>query len=155
MAGVIDVALGAAGASPHRAACWVDAHALHRGEVDDQSIVAAAKSGAIVATAANGDQQIVVAPKVNCTDDVRNVCATRNHAWALVDHAIVERASLVIALILRFDDPAAQASSEIRNRRCHLHDGFPSIDRCIRSLRGPEGERSYNEISSPHARPLA
>ena len=37
--------------------CRVDAHALHRREVDDQAVVAAAEPRPVVAAAANGEQR--------------------------------------------------------------------------------------------------
>ena len=55
--GVIDVARRAAGIDPNGAARRIDAHALHQRQVDHQTVVAAAKAGAVVAAAPDGDEQ--------------------------------------------------------------------------------------------------
>src|SRR5262245_20329863 len=117
---VIDVALGAAWPDPHRAAGRIDPHTLHGGEVDNQSVVARTEPRAVVAAAANGDEQAVVASEVHGADDIRYIGAVRDQARALVDHAVIERTGLVVALIGGLDDLAAQSGLEIGDL-CVLH----------------------------------
>ena len=48
------------GPDPHGPRRGIDPHPLHHGQVDHQPVVAAAEAGAVVAAAADGQQQPVV-----------------------------------------------------------------------------------------------
>ena len=56
----------------------------------------AAEAGAVVAAAADGEEQAVVAAEVHRRDDVGDVDAARDQPRPLVDHAVVERARRVV-----------------------------------------------------------
>ena len=53
----------------------IDPHALHWREVDDEPVVAAAESGTVVAAAADGEQQTLLAGELHGGDDVGRVRA--------------------------------------------------------------------------------
>ena len=107
--GVIDVAGRAAGLDPHGSACRIDAHALHHRQVDHQAVVATAEARAVVAAAADGDKQALVAAEVHRGDDVGDVDAARDQARPLVDHAVVKSAGGVVVSITWTDESSAKA----------------------------------------------
>ena len=107
--GVIDVARRAAGIDPYGSACRIHAHALHHREVDHQSVVAAAKAWAVVAAAADGDEQALVAAEVHRGDDVGDVHAARDQARPLVDHAVVKSTGGIVVGITWTDESSAKA----------------------------------------------
>ena len=107
--GVIDVARRAASIDPNGSACRIYAHAFHHREVDHQSVVATAKAGAIVAAAADRDQQALVAAEVHRGDDVGDVHAARDQARPLVDHAVVKSAGSIVVSITWADESSAKA----------------------------------------------
>ena len=72
-------------------------------QVDDQPVVDAAEPGTVVAAAADGDRQLVVAPEVDRRDHVADVGAARDQQRPLVDHGVVERAGLVIVRVAGAD----------------------------------------------------
>ena len=55
------------------AGCRVDADPVHRGEIDDQPVVDRAQPWAVVPTAADGHDDVVVAREVDRGDDVGDV----------------------------------------------------------------------------------
>ena len=63
--GVVDLAPGAAAADPDGARLRVDPNAVQRREVDHQAVVARPQPGAVVAAAADGEEQVVVAGEVD------------------------------------------------------------------------------------------
>ncbi len=105
--GVVDVAPGAAAADARGPGGRIDPDALHRREVDDEPVVAGAEAGAVVAAAADGEEQAVFAGEVDGGDDVGGVGAAGDQGRALVDHGVVDRARLVVARIAGLDEAAA------------------------------------------------
>ena len=81
-------------------------------QVDDEAVVAAAEPGTVVAAAADGEQQALLAGEVHGGDDVGRVDRARDEARALVDHAVVERANGVVVRVGRADEPAAKSLLE-------------------------------------------
>src|SRR2546423_15147603 len=61
MGRVIDVAPGTAALNADRALGRIDADALHARQIDDQTAVAGAQAGAVVAAAADGERELVLA----------------------------------------------------------------------------------------------
>ena len=92
MGRVIDVTLGAAGASPCRPGSGIDTHPLHRRQVNDYPIVDTSKPRPVVASAADGDEEVVVAPEIHRRDHIGHVGTAGNNARPLVDHTVIERA---------------------------------------------------------------
>jgi hypothetical protein len=62
--------------------------------------------------AANGNEQLVVAAEVNGADYICGICAARDYERLLVDHAVVEGASLVVAWVIGLDELTTQISLE-------------------------------------------
>ena len=75
----------------------------------------AAKAGSVVAAAADGDGQAVVAPEIDRGDHVGDVGAAGDQQRPLVDHAVVERARLLVAWVLRLDELTAQRGLQLRD----------------------------------------
>ena len=114
---VIDIAPGAAALDAHRAVRRVDADALHAREVDHQAVVAGAEAGAVVAAAAHGEGQAVLAGEVDGADHIGHIDAAGNQRRALVDHAVVDLARLLVVGVARLDQLAAHTCAEILNGR--------------------------------------
>ena len=64
------------------------------------------RPGAVVAAAADGEQQAVVAGEADGRRDVVGVGAARDQRRALVDHRVVDRARLVVVGVVGPDQPA-------------------------------------------------
>src|SRR5882724_4490338 len=109
---MVDVALRASSADPRRAGNRVDAHALHRRQVDDQAVIDAGEPGAIVAAAPNGDAQIIVATKIHRRYHVGDIDTASDQQRVLVDHAVVERTGIVIVGLATPDDRSAQVLTQ-------------------------------------------
>ena len=106
---VVDVPRRAARLDANGAVRRVDPHPFHHRQVDDQPVVDAAQAGAVVAAAADGDEKTVVAAEIHRGDHVGDIDALRDEQRPLVDHAVVERASLVVVRIAPRDQPAAKS----------------------------------------------
>ena len=119
---MIHVALGAAGSHPHRAFGRIDTHPLHQGEVDHQPVIAASQSGPVVAAAAYGGEQIILPAKSHGADHIGDIGAAGDQQRPLVDHAVVELAGLLIALVAALDQLTAQTCFEFSYSRIVQHD---------------------------------
>ncbi len=111
--GVVNVARRAARIHPNPSSRRIYAHALHHRQVDHQTVVAAAESGAIVTTAPDSDEQTLVASEVHGSDNIRDVHAACDQKRPLVDHAIVQLAGLLVALVTTLDQITAQVRLEL------------------------------------------
>jgi CRP-like cAMP-binding protein len=81
---------------PCCAGAEVDAYTLHRGEVDDDSIVTGAESGDVVATSSNGDGQVVAASEPQRGDHVGDSTTTSDTRRSAVDRAVPHAPGLVV-----------------------------------------------------------
>ena len=81
--GVVQIAQRAPALDAGGARVGIDAHAVHRREVDDQPVVDSAQPGAVVAAAADGDEDVVVSREVDRGDDVGDVDAVGDEAGRL------------------------------------------------------------------------
>ena len=115
------------GGAGHR----VDADPVHRREIDDQPVVDSAQPRAVVAAAADGHEDVVVAGEVDRGDDVGDVRALGDEGRVLVDHRVVDRAGLVVAGIAGLDEIAA-------------HGGGQSLDGCFVEGRGDLDRRCHD-----------
>ena len=97
---VVEVAEGAARPDLDGLRLRIDAHPLLEGEIDHEAVIDRAEPGTVVAAAANGDLQALFACEVHGGDHVGGVEAARDEARMLVDHPVVELASLVVAGIV-------------------------------------------------------
>ena len=112
---MIDVAGRATWAHSHRLLLGVDPHALHRRQVDDQAVVDAAETRTIVAAAANGDRELVVAAEIDGRNDIADICASSDDERAFVDHAVVELAGFFVFCMTASDHRPTQTRSELSN----------------------------------------
>ncbi len=124
---VIHLALGAAAFRPYRALCRIDPDSLLQGEVNHQSIIAAAQSRPVVAAAANGSEQVVLPTEPDGGDHIRHIGAARYEQGLLVDHAIVQPTSLLILGVAALKELTAEARLEILNFGFVQHVGILSI----------------------------
>src|SRR5438046_1543080 len=77
--------------------------------------------------AANGDEQIARARKINRRDHIGHIGDARDHRRLFVDHRVIERTRLVIARIALFDHVAAERRFE-RSRFVFVdHGDTPSV----------------------------
>ncbi len=107
MRGVIHVTRGAAGTDPDGAVRRIDTDALHQRQIDDEAVVDAAKARAVVAAAANRDQEALLAAEVDGRDHIRRVDTAGDQARPLVDHPVVDSARVFVVWdILRYQVPA-------------------------------------------------
>jgi hypothetical protein len=130
MRGVIDVALRAACFDTNRARRRVDANSFQPTQIDHDAAVAAAETGAVVAAAANCEQQIAIAGESHRRNDVRHVTAACDHAGPFLDHRVVELARLLVAGIRSSNQVAAKRFCERRESRTVKHRLNSDLDEC-------------------------
>ena len=144
--GMIDIARRATSINTNGSVRRIDTYALHQRQVDDQSVITAAKARAVVSATANGDEQSVVASELHRADDIGCIDALRDQARPLVDHAVVEAAYFVIRRVVGLDHRAAHAGDERLDGlardvgfgyfRCDYHGNTPEDVRRSCSLYG-------------------
>jgi hypothetical protein len=110
---MVDISPSRTALGPYGALLWVDADTSHGREVYYQPVVHNAKARAVVATATDGQEQLVLTSEVHGADHIGHVCAARYHVRALVDHAVVDLASFIVARIIGLDELAAQTSPKL------------------------------------------
>ncbi len=101
------------------------------------------RPGAVVAAAADGDVEPLVAAEVDRRDDVVDVRAARDQRRALVDHRVVERPCLVVVRVVR-DGPGCRGGLR-RSCRCRRGSG-----RCRKTSRS-----SRDWVARLYCRPCA
>ena len=109
---MIDITGDAAGADPRRPLRRVNAHALHQREVDDQPVVDAAEPRPVMAAAADGDRQPVVAAEIDRRNDVSGIGAARDQERALIDHRVIELARFIVFRVIASEHRPAEALRE-------------------------------------------
>ena len=127
VSGVVDFACCTPWLHTHRAVHWIDAHPLQSRQIDHQTLVDAAKPGAVVTAATYSDRNCVATPKIHSCNDIGRICAAGNDKRPLVDHAVVELSGLLIARITRTDN----LSSKRRQKLGYVDiadDIAPSLD---------------------------
>ena len=112
---------------PHRALGRIDPDPLHHRQIDDQAVVDAAEARPVVAAAADGDEQLVVAAEIHRGHHVGDVRAARDEQRPLVDHAVVKLARLIIVRVVAPDDGATEALVSLAYRR--RSSRFPPSER--------------------------
>ena len=116
----VDFAPDAAAADPHRAGLRIDLDVLQAREVEDDAVVTGPQAGAVVAAAADREQELVVAGEGDDLGDVVGVGAARRSA------------------------PGAGRSSRCRPRaprRSRRRRGRSAVPRIRRSRCGPSASR--------------
>ena len=112
MRGVVYIALRAAGTNADGAGGGIDPHAFHHRHVDHQPVIDTAKARPIVSASADRNPKIVLLCKIDRSDNVSDVGASRNHLGALIDHPVVEAAHSIIVDVRSPDDGAAHVADE-------------------------------------------
>ena len=88
----VDLAPRAAAADADGARGRIDLDGLQEGEVEDDSVVADPQPAAVVAAAANGEQQVVAAREGDRLGHVRGAGAAGDQRRPAVDHRVEDRA---------------------------------------------------------------
>src|SRR5690606_16379107 len=114
---VVDVAPERAALHPRRARGGIDVHAAHRREVDDDAAVADGGARHVVASAAYGDLQVVVAGEAHGRDDVGSSDAAGDQARTPVDGAVPDRAGGIVVGVAGADQPAPEPGDLHGGRR--------------------------------------
>jgi hypothetical protein len=126
---MIDSAPQRATASQYGSFLWVYTDVVHLRQIDDEAIIADAQAAGIVAAAADGDAEPILAAEVYRRDNVCHIDAARDDTRSPVDHPVINLASLIIARIARFDNLTAQAAFE-RGDGCFTeHRILPAFNR--------------------------
>ncbi len=99
MGGVVDVAPGAASADSDGSRLGVDVRVPDEREIDDQAIIADPQPSSVVSAAPDGNEEFVFTGEVDRRDDVGHVGTSCDQGGALVDHAVVDGACSIVALI--------------------------------------------------------
>src|SRR5262249_9596146 len=89
---VVDITPKRTALHPGRATGGVDPHGPHRGEVDDESVVAHGGTGHVVTAAAYGDLEVVVAGEAHGRDHVGHSRAAGDPGWTAVDRTVPDTA---------------------------------------------------------------
>ena len=90
----------------------VDLDALHGREVDHEAAIAHRGAGDVVAAAADRHEQIVLARETHRPDDVAGLRTAHDHGGSSIDHAVPDRASLVVVGRVGPDHATVKASGE-------------------------------------------
>ena len=85
----------------------IDMHGAHLRHVDDEAAVVRPESGPAVHAATHGKVEPMLPGEVHGSDDVADLLGLQDRQRPLVEHAVVYRARLVVALVLRGDHPTA------------------------------------------------
>jgi hypothetical protein len=113
----VDVAPKRTTLHPGPAPGGIDSHTPHRREVDDDPVVAHGGARHVVASAANGDLQIVVAGETHGRDHVGGPDASGDQARAPVDGTVPDCTGAVVVGVIGTDQPASEPVD--------LLDGWP------------------------------
>src|SRR4051812_38709660 len=119
--GVVDIPPSRTALDPHGALLRVDADTPHGREVYYQPVVDEGQARTMVATAADGQEYVILASEVHGTDNIGHVCTAHYYVGALVDHGVVDLASFIVARITGPDELAAQTSPELFHGRFVEH----------------------------------
>ena len=113
MSGVIDFTRRAAGTDPDRPVFRIDPDSFHGRQINDQTVFHAAEARAVMATAADGNAQALVAAKIHRRNDIGDIGAAHDEPRPLVDHGVIEFAGSIIVRVVGANDWSAH-----RRRKC-------------------------------------
>src|SRR5688572_7021505 len=120
--------------------CRIDANALHHREIDDEAIIATAKTGTVVSAAPDGQQQAFFLRKIHRAYNVGHVDAACDQPGPLIDHSVVKSPHHVIVRICWADEPSAKAFLESRD--CLISHNCPPDMRAV-------DLSSYRKVPAP------
>ena len=105
---IVEVAPGRAAARPRRACRRIDVHMPHQRQVDDQTVIVAAEPRRAVPPTADREIQPVLPGEIHRAHHVRGLLGADHRPRPPVEHAVVHRAGLVVASVIRRDHRTAQ-----------------------------------------------
>src|SRR5579885_965177 len=108
MRGMIDITPRVTSSNAHRFRLGINLHIADEREVDDQAIITDSQPSGIVASAPYGNQEIVLARKVDRRNDVGHIRAVHNQSGMPVNHAVVDFTRCLISSISWLDEFASQ-----------------------------------------------
>ena len=94
----------------------IDAHRLHRRQVDHHAAVADGTSGDVVAAAAHRDRQAALVGEADRLDDVGRAGAPHDDARPPVDHRVPDGAGFLVAVLA----VEAGRSAQVRSQCFHI-----------------------------------
>ncbi|MNU57058.1 hypothetical protein D3C71_461680 [compost metagenome] len=104
---VVKVGQGCAGFDIGSGGLGIDPHRLHRRKIDHQSVIADGGAGDVVASAADGNQQIVLTPEIHGLAHVGRARATHDDGGTAVYHGVPDFSGIVVAGISGHQDLAS------------------------------------------------
>ena len=104
---VVEVAPRRAPLDARRFRVRVDAHRVHRRQVDHQPVVADGRARDVVPAAHDREPKIAIAGEIDGREHVGCARTPRDDRRLLVDHRVPHRACLVVPLAVRLEDLAA------------------------------------------------
>ena len=105
----VDFAPGGATTDAHSSCPGIDVDRLQARQVEDDAVVDRSQPGAVVATAAHREHEVVSAGERNHLGDVVGVGAGCDQGRAPVDHRVVDVAGLLIAGVLGGGQPSLES----------------------------------------------
>src|SRR5207237_10568145 len=78
-------------------------------EIDDQAIIADSQPSGVVSSTPDGNEEVVLTTEVDRRNDIGHIGTSRDQGGMLVDHAVVDFAGCVVALIIGLDEFSPQA----------------------------------------------
>ncbi|HEU0214988.1 MAG TPA: hypothetical protein VFR13_12930 [Jiangellaceae bacterium] len=122
---VVDVAPQGATLHVGRAFGGVDRNGAHRGEVDDDPVVAHRRAGHVVAPAAYRDLEVAVAGEPHGCRHVSGPGASGEESGSPVDHAVPHGSGVVVVSMLGSDQLAPEPGDvQFGHRAARLADSF-------------------------------
>ena len=106
----VDLSPSRSALNTHGTRVGVNVDAAHRGQVDDQAAVNAAKTGAAMTASADRDGKMRVAGDLKCVRDVDDGTATNYQGRPLVDHRVVQRSGVVVSRATTGTDDITQTA---------------------------------------------
>jgi hypothetical protein len=88
---------------------------MHRRHIDDQAAIVGAETGCAVPPVTNGEVEPVIAGEVHGGDDVSHLLGAEHRQRALVKHAVVNDARLIVALVAGGEQLAPYALTQGRD----------------------------------------
>ena len=134
--GLVDLPPRAPAAHPNGARVGVNLDFFQQREVDHHSAVARAQPGAVVAAAADRDQQVMIAGERDRPRHVSEARAACDQGGPLVDHRVVDRARLRVVGVFGADQAAFESCELVAGKlgRCRHRAHASPLSVGFRSL---------------------
>src|SRR5579859_847527 len=112
MRGPVEIGPCAAWLRPGCSGSWISINLLHAREIDDNAVITGRVTSHVVGTAANRDQQILVASEVHARQNILRGLTAGDQRRSAVNHPIPDLAGVVVGLVAGNDDRASQLVCE-------------------------------------------